>query len=93
MTDAAAFLPAEQRALPGAEFSSEPTPWPAGLSATGDAAVDQLMNLLADLPERDIAEHAATYERLHQGLREELDAAADAADAVEAPETGAGSAD
>jgi hypothetical protein len=40
---------------------------------TGDDRVDAVLDSLADLGERPVAEHAAVFERAHEQLRAALD--------------------
>jgi hypothetical protein len=43
--------------------------------STGDATVDHALERLSELDERDLREHAALYDDIHQELRRALDAA------------------
>ena len=44
--------------------------------STGDATVDHALERLSELDERDLRDHAAVYDDIHQELRRALDAAA-----------------
>lgn len=76
MTDTSAHPPTQQRTLPGAGLGAQEPSWPAqhSLPATGDAEVDRLLAVLPELPDQDVIEHPAQYERLHQELLAALDA-------------------
>lgn len=59
------------------QSSDEQAPDALAEARTGDARVDGVLDLLADLEGRPVAEHVAVFEKAHDELRTALDARPD----------------
>ncbi len=56
--------------------SPEPhdAPWPEGIAPIGDAAVESVLERLAEIPSLPVAEHNGEYAGIHDSLMAALDA-------------------